>query len=102
MEEMNRLHRTEVLRGTNADVTAQRERARQRRLRRVTIGVWFVCLWLAYRVMFSDSLLPSFSVSGQYAPSLMIVGLLAVVVVLPMAAAGRSPHVLYRPDELDV
>jgi ATP-dependent Zn protease len=33
---------------------------------------------------------------------MLIVVLLAVVLLLPMLAAGRSPHVLYRPDELDV
>lgn len=102
MDELHRLHRTEVLRGTNADVSAGRERVRLRRIRRLTIGVWIVCAWLAYRTTFSEPLLPQITFSEQYGPSFLIVGLLAVVMLLPLLAAGRSPHVLYRPDELDV
>src|SRR5262249_852913 len=102
MDELQRLHRTEGLRGTHADVTAARERARQRRVRRRSIGVWIIGAWLAYRTLADESLLPSIGLSGQFVPSLMIVGLLGVVVLLPMLAAGRSPHVLYRPDEIDV
>jgi ATP-dependent Zn protease len=102
MDELERLHRTEVLRGTSADVTAQRERARLRRIRRLTVGVWVLCAWMAYRSVLGKSLLPHFTLSPQYGPSMVIVGLLAVVLLLPMLAAGRSPHVLYRPDEIDV
>src|SRR4051794_2090259 len=102
MDELQRLHRTEVLRGANADVTAQRERGRLRRLRRLTVFIWVVCLWLVYRTVFAESLLPHISFSEQYGPSFLIVGLLAMVLLLPMLGAGRSPHVLYRPDELDV
>ncbi len=35
-------------------------------------------------------------------PSFLIVGMLASVLVIPMVAAGRSPHVLYRPSDIDV
>src|SRR5437870_11914988 len=57
---------------------------------------------MAYRALFAEPLLPQFSLSGQYGPSVIIVGLLGVVILLPMAAAGRSPHVVYRPEEIDV
>ena len=37
-----------------------------------------------------------------FAPSFMIVGLLAFVLLVPMWAAGRSPHVLYRPHDIEI
>ncbi|MBV8949856.1 MAG: ATP-binding protein, partial [Actinobacteria bacterium] len=38
----------------------------------------------------------------QYVPGLILVALLAMVLVVPMVAAGRSPHVQYRPSEIPV
>jgi cell division protease FtsH len=38
----------------------------------------------------------------QYAPALVLVVLLGSVMLVPLLAAGRSPHVLYRPGEIDV
>ena len=39
---------------------------------------------------------------AQYTPALLMVLLLAAVIIIPMAGAGRSPHMMFRADEIDV
>ena len=58
MSELERLHGTEILRGGQADVAVSRENARMRRIRRLTIAMWGVALWLALRLMWSEPMLP--------------------------------------------
>ena len=102
MSELERLHGTEILRGGQADVAVSRENARMRRIRRLTIAMWGVALWLALRLMWSEPMLPTISINPQLAPSLIIVVLLMCVLLLPMWAAGRSPHMLYRPHDIEI
>src|SRR5436190_2706787 len=102
MSELERLHGTEILRGGQADVAVSREHARLRRVRRLMILMWVLAAWLALRLMWNEPMLPTISVSPTLAPSLVIVGLLSVVLLVPMWAAGRSPHVLYRPRDIEI
>src|SRR5205807_5848908 len=44
--------------------------------------------------------LPSFI--ADFMPAILLVVLLGSVVVLPMLGAGRSPHVVYRANEIDI
>ncbi|HUI05351.1 MAG TPA: AAA family ATPase, partial [Acidimicrobiales bacterium] len=37
-----------------------------------------------------------------YLPGMILILLLAVMIVTPLLGAGRSPHILYRPTEIDV
>ena len=101
MSELSRLHGTEILRGGQADVATFRERARQRRIRRLTLLLWGVAAWMSLRLMWDQPLLPALPISEQLVPSFIIVGLLSLVLLVPMVAAGRSPHVLYRPHDID-
>ena len=111
------LARRDVLR--SADVSQAAEAARQRRLRRVVIVLALIAAPLIVRAAVGGLRyargdlkgaqsafrwpLPHLPAgAGTYAPSiLLIVGLLLVLAV-PLLAAGRSPHVLYRPEEIDV
>src|SRR3954465_14525046 len=102
MSELDGLHGTEILRGGQADVAAYREQARLRRIRRLSILVWSIAAWMALRAMWGESFLPTISISPQLAPSLAIVVMLGCVLLIPMIAAGRSPHVLYRPSDIEV
>jgi ATP-dependent Zn protease len=44
---------------------------------------------------------PHFPASLQpLLPAMALITVLALVMVVPLLAAGRSPHILYRPDEL--
>jgi hypothetical protein len=102
VSELEQLHGNEVLRGSQVDVAASREHSRLRRIRRLTFLLWTLAAWMALRAVWNEPLLPTVHVSPQLAPSLMIVGLLAFVLLIPMWGAGRSPHVLYRPNDINV
>ncbi|MEY2421855.1 MAG: cell division protease FtsH [Acidimicrobiaceae bacterium] len=101
MSELGRLHGTEILRGGQADVANFREQARMRRIRRLTLFLWALAAWMAVRAVWNQPLLPAIPISPQLAPSFIIVGMLMFVLLVPMWAAGRSPHVLYRPHDIE-
>src|SRR5262245_17884617 len=95
---MSKLLETAVLR-EQSDVAIDREHARMRRLVRVLLTV-AVVLWARVFARGMELHLPS--IPEQYLSTILIVGLLSVVVLLPLLAASRSPHVLYRPSEIAV
>ena len=39
---------------------------------------------------------------GVWLPQIVLVGLFAVVLLLPLLAAGKSPHVRFRPSEIEI
>lgn len=87
-----------------ADVGATREAARRRRLDAV-LAVGLVLLgWLWGSVAAGHLLLVPHLTSGERAmlPLVALVILVAAVMIVPLVAAGRSPHVRYRPEEIDV
>lgn len=88
------------------DVGAARERARQRRLRvlAVVLGIPAALLW--WRILSGDpanllALPPMPEDPIIYVIPLMFVLALGVLVALPLAS-GRSPHVMFRPEQLEV
>ncbi|MGH2793156.1 MAG: AAA family ATPase, partial [Actinomycetota bacterium] len=96
----------EVLALANRDVLAVRERSRRRRLIWLgsLIGIPTALLW--YRIIigrpFNIFAVPH--IGGDpliWVPALLLTALLAVVFIAPMAGQ-RSPHVLYRPEQIDV
>ena len=97
MSDMERLHGTEILRGGQADVATFRERARQRRVRRVTIVLWAIAAWMSVREVWGQPLIPAIPISQQMAPSFVIVGLLMFVVAIVLLFKNR-----YREDVFDV
>jgi ATP-dependent Zn protease len=101
------------------DVTESRERARQRRLGRLALLLAIIALPLIGRAVVGGLRyargdlhgaaaafrwpwphLPAGA--GTYAPSVILILVLGSVLAVPLLAAGRSPHVLYRPEEIDV
>ena len=95
-----------MLRGHTIDVTRERERARQRRLLRVL--AWMVPIggFLYWRLLTGNAvhfgpphLTPD---SMQLLVPIAAVVLIGFVLVLPLAVAGRSPHVRYQASEIDV
>src|SRR5438093_1003958 len=96
----------EVLAMSQADVFAVRERSRRRRLiwLATVVGIPTALLW--YRI-FSGRPFNIFAfphLGGDpliWVPALLLTTLLAVVFLAPMASQ-RSPHVLYRPEQIDV
>jgi cell division protease FtsH len=87
------------------DVGASRERTRQRRLGRVALVAALVCLWMWARLLQGRSIFPGLpELSGdmaRMAPMFLLVIILGGVLLIPLLAAGRSPHVLYRSSEIE-
>jgi cell division protease FtsH len=101
----------------DADVGGAREQARQGRLRRLALVLGLVAFPLALRTSFgllryvegdykaarSDFSWPHIGfppVLLQYLPAFALMVLLGGVLAGPLLAAGRSPHVLFRPEEI--
>jgi ATP-dependent Zn protease len=90
--------------GRGADVDLARERRRQRRLLRVALVLGAVLAWLVQRDL-SGAGLPAPSLP-DIDPLYLVSGgffvVLTAVLLGTSVAAGRSPHVLYRPEQIDV
>ena len=116
METMS-LARRDVLR--SADVSAAAEAARQRRVRRVAIVLALIAAPLVVRAVvggiryahgdlkgaasaFSWPLPHLPAGAGTYIPSIVLIVVLLGVLAVPLLGAGRSPHILYRPEEMDI
>jgi cell division protease FtsH len=96
-----------VLRAADIDVGQARERRRQRRLARVAVVLWLLCGFAWYRVLTGRPVNPLAGLTlGPDAllwlPLLLLVLLVAVVTLLPLLGQGRSPHLLYRPEQIEV
>jgi ATP-dependent Zn protease len=94
-----------VFRGGAGDVAATRERSRQRRLARLGFAVLPLCLWMWIRIVDGRSLLPGLphlqGKMAQTAPLFLLVIILGGALFVPLLAAGRSPHVLFRSSEIE-
>ncbi len=101
---IDQLHDKRVLRADVADVGAAREHSRRRRLSRLLLAIGAACAWLWASVVLGHLVgTPRLThTETQALPLIGILILVAAVMVIPLLAAGRSPHVRYRPEELDV
>jgi cell division protease FtsH len=95
-----------VLGRDTADVARLRERNRQRRLLRLLVTLAVLAAWLWGRALQgapSPFRRPTLSDTwAMLMPQLLLVVILALVLLLPLLLAGRSPHVRFRPSEIDV
>jgi cell division protease FtsH len=87
-----------------ADVGIAREVSRQRRLTKLVVVMAAIGIWLWLSVLAGHLLgVPHLThTEAQDAPLALIVLLVGAVMVVPMLVSGRSPHVRYRPEEIDV
>jgi ATP-dependent Zn protease len=88
------------------DVQVTRERQRRRRLRRIAILLSPLVAWLWLRILSGNPVSPGWPDLPPEAmfwlPGIVIILLLAVVLIAPMAGSGRSPEVVYLPEQIDV
>ncbi|HZD80652.1 MAG TPA: AAA family ATPase, partial [Actinomycetota bacterium] len=95
-----------VLGGALADVAATRERARRARLRRLAVVLAVPALWLWVRMLSGNPVHFGAPTLGPEAliwlPGLFLVLLFGLMLAGPLLGAGRSPHVMYRPSEIDI
>src|SRR3954469_13181917 len=93
-----------VLHRSMADVADSRERARRRRLGRLATALALVGGWLWFRILTGNPVHlggPHLGPDAKtYLPGFILVFCLVAVIGLPMALAGRSPHVMYRSSEI--
>ena len=95
-----------VIGAAKADVGATRERVRQNRMRWTALVLLPIAIWLIVRawVLHRGALALPHLPSGltPYLPAIILVTLLSAVMVVPIIVAGRSPHILFRPGDIDV
>jgi ATP-dependent Zn protease len=88
-----------------ADVARLRERNRQRRIQRSLVLLGPLAVWLWWRQLSGNPVnlaWPSLSPAwAAFVPQLIIVALLGFAVLLPLVGAGKSPHVRFRPSEIE-
>jgi cell division protease FtsH len=97
------LYGSEVLRKGRADVFKVRERTRKRRLRRLVVGLALVDGFLWYRYLTANPFRAP--APGPDAIIFLPVFLLILAIILMMLMplfSGRSPHIVVRPEEIEV
>ena len=98
------LHDNSVSAIATTDVGAHRERSRSTRLQRLAVVLALIAILLVLRDVLDPGAslpIPHFPASLQpMLPAIVLITVLVLVMVIPLLGAGRSPHILYRPDEL--
>jgi cell division protease FtsH len=97
------LGRSKLIKAGLADVSRIRERTRRRRLLRLAIILGAIDAFLWYRLAIGDPLGPPSLPDDAmlWLPGVLLILVLGVVLLLPMGS-GRSPHLLIRPEHLEV
>ena len=85
-----------------ADVGRSRERARTQRWVKLTFAIWTVVAVMLWRgaTMGSGSWIPVPHLDPIYVMLFAFFGLMVVMLFLQFSVTGKSPHVIYRPDQL--
>jgi len=104
--QLGALNDTRVLAAAAADVGATRERVRQHKLLKAALLLAPFAVWVTVRAIEWPGRVIVFpqisSNETRFLPAGILIVVLLGVLVVPMLAAGGSPHILYRPGEIDV
>ena len=86
------------------DVGAHQRRARSSRLQRLCMVLGLIAGLLVLRDLFDPgATIPAPHLPASLdplIPAMALIFILGLVMVVPLLAAGRSPHILFRPDEM--
>ena len=95
-----------VVSGATVDVVRQREATRLRRITRVAWVLVPIVVYLWHKILIGSPMrfgMPRLTQTEiQNLPIFFIVGALFMIVIVPVAVAGRSPHVRFQPSEITV
>ncbi len=95
-----------VVHGAQVDVARTRERTRQRRLWKLLMWLAPIGIFFVYRLATNNPIrfaLPSFSpMQMEIILPVGLIAIFAVVLIVPMMVAGKSPHIRYDPSEIEV
>ena len=87
-----------------ADVGATRERTRQRRIAKIAVVLGAVMVWMWSRLLSGSPVglpgLPTIDPLYQMSGGFFLV--LILVMLGTMVGGGRSPHTVFRPEQIDV
>jgi len=103
--DLESLGQAQVLQGATADVAVARERTRRRRFARLAAVLAVVAVWMWARLVIGNPVqlgMPSLPFPPEFLPGLALVVVLVLALAVPMLGAGRSPHVLFRPSEIEI
>jgi len=88
------------------DVQITRELQRRRRLRKVAWVIAPLVTWLWLRILSGNPVSPGLPELGENAmiwlPGVLIILLLGVMIIGPMVGNGRSPEVIFLPEQIDI
>ncbi len=103
---LEKLSSGKMLQGKEVDATANRERMRQRRLKRTLLLLAPLCVWLVYRLVTDNQIrigMPGWLAGNpEIVIALGMILVLGTVIFIPLLTAGRSPHTLLRPADSNV
>src|SRR5918999_2043807 len=106
MADVTTLGQVGVIGRGHADVARLRERNRQRRMQRSLAFFGPLAVYLWWRELTGDGVVlgwPHVPAGVEmWLPQIILVGLFAVVLLVPLLTAGRSPHVRFRPSEIEI
>jgi cell division protease FtsH len=106
MAEVTTLGQVGVIGRGQADVARLRERNRQRRMQRAMAVLGPLAVWMWWRQLTGNAVAPGWphlpSTLTMMLPSIILVGMFGVVLIVPLALAGKSPHVRFRPSEIEI
>jgi cell division protease FtsH len=88
------------------NVHEAREAERRRRLRRLGYALTPIAAWMWYRILTGHPPWPVFpklpADAVFWLPGVLIILLIGVALVVPVLGNRRSPHTVFRPDQIDV
>jgi ATP-dependent Zn protease len=102
--DLERLSGSGLLDREKADVGMSRERARLARLSKLLLILSPVMGFMWWRIFSANPIrFPHLTPRMLgFLPLAALIVLLGAALLIPMIASGRSPHVLFRPEEIDV
>ncbi len=104
--DMTQLTSGKMISGGDIDASTNRERTRQRRLRKPLVVFGAILAFLLYRLIDDNPIRPGVPAWLTGSPEIIIaVGLIAVlgaVILIPLLTTGRSPHTVLRASDSKV